>query len=73
MSLRAYGLSHDALKNVKKTLNFKKNDAYPIMDIALLLCIPFVRVGKRQIRYRLSDVKSYMASRVCQSTSQELA
>jgi len=35
--------------------------------------IPFVRVGKRQIRYRLSDVKAYMTSRVCQSTSQELA
>jgi len=35
--------------------------------------IPFVRVGKRQIRYRLSDVKAYMTSRVCQSTSQILA
>ena len=35
--------------------------------------IPFVRVGKRQIRYRLSDVKTYIASRICQSTSQELA
>ena len=33
---------------------------------------PFVRVGKRQIRYRLSDVKAYIAGRVCQSTSQEL-
>ena len=34
--------------------------------------IPFVRVGKRQIRYRLSDVKAYIAGRICQSTSQEL-
>ena len=34
--------------------------------------IPFVRVGKRQIRCGLSDVKAYMTSRVCQSTSQEL-
>jgi hypothetical protein len=32
--------------------------------------IPFIRVGKRQVRYRLSDVKTYLACRCFNSTTQ---
>jgi len=31
--------------------------------------IPFIRVGSRAVRYRLSDLEAYLASRVRRSTS----
>lgn len=32
--------------------------------------IPFVKIGSRAVRYRLSDLHAYIESCVCQSTSQ---
>lgn len=32
--------------------------------------IPFVRVGTRAVRYRLSDLEDYLASQVRRSTSE---
>lgn len=33
--------------------------------------IPFIRVGSRAVRYRLSDLETYLASRVRRSTSDQ--
>lgn len=32
--------------------------------------VPFIKIGTRAVRYRLSDLHAYVESRVCQSTSQ---
>ena len=32
--------------------------------------VPFVKIGSRAVRYRLSDLHAYIESCVCQSTSQ---
>ena len=32
--------------------------------------VPFVKIGSRAVRYRLSDLLAYIESCVCQSTSQ---
>lgn len=32
--------------------------------------IPFVKIGSRAVRYRLSDLHAYIESCICQSTSQ---
>ncbi len=32
--------------------------------------VPFIKIGARAVRYRLSDLHAYIESCVCQSTSQ---
>jgi len=32
--------------------------------------VPFIKIGARAVRYRLSDLLAYIESRLCQSTSQ---